>query len=348
MANGSWKIARNRGSAQLPLAIFAVLAIIVVLVGRAQSSLFDRARTTFTDWTAPLLQSVSEPVDGVSRWFGSIGTIFVVYRENLKLKEENAKLRQWQSAALVLEDRIKRYQLLLNAVVDPSLDRITARVIGRESKPFLETMILNAGKSQGVRSGQAVVDEHAIIGRIFLAGERSSWVILLTDLNSRIPVVIRPGNIQAIMAGDNSNAPTLETLAQGAQLREGMQVLTSGDGGLLPPGLAVGVLIRDGGRMRVALLSDANTSDDVQVIKYQAAPESTPTPSLNDLPAASLPPPQPHAPAGNNTTATQPAEPKPAPVKPSSTKKIESNSGPAAATEQSIPAEDPSAQDERD
>ncbi len=291
MANGTWRIARNRGSAQLPLVVFAVIAVIVVLVGKAQSTLFDRVRTTFSDWTAPVLESVNQPVDGVSRWFSHIGDIFTVYRDNQRLREENAKLKQWRAAALVMDERVKRYQLLLNAVSDPTLDRITARVIGRSSKPFLETMILNAGKTQGVQAGQAVVDEHAMIGRVFLTGERSAWVILLTDLNSRIPVIIMPGNIQAIMAGDNSVAPTLETLAQGAALKDGMQVLTSGDGGLLPPGLAVGTLVSDGTRMRVALLADAGTSDEVQVIDYKSSPEAPPAPSPNDLPQMTpLPP----------------------------------------------------------
>jgi rod shape-determining protein MreC len=285
MANGTWKIARNRSSAQLPLAVFAVLAIVVVLIGKAQSSLFDSARTKLSDWTAPLLKTVNVPVAVVSRWVGSAGEIFSVYQENLRLKEENARLRQWHSAALVLDDRVKRYQLLLNAVPDPTLTTVTARVIGRSSKPFLETMILDAGKVQNVKPGQAVLDARGMIGRIFLSGERTSWVILLTDLNSRIPVVIQPGNIQAMIAGDNTAAPTVETLAQGASLKPGMQVLTSGDGGLIPPGLPIGSLAADGDRFRVALLADAGTADDVQIVDFKSPPDKPPAVTKNDLPA---------------------------------------------------------------
>ncbi len=76
-------------------------------------------------------------------------------------------------------------------------------------------MILDAGKAQGVKPGEAVVDARGMIGRIYLAGQHTSWVILLTDLNSRIPVTIAPGNIQAIMTGDNTIAPSLETLRPG-------------------------------------------------------------------------------------------------------------------------------------
>ena len=65
-------------------------------------------------------------------------------------------------------------------------------------------------RAQGVKPGEAVVDARGMIGRIYLPATTPSWVILLTDLNSRIPVAIEPGNIQAIMAGDNTAAPTLE------------------------------------------------------------------------------------------------------------------------------------------
>lgn len=285
MANGTWKIARGKGNAQLPLAIVAVLAIVLVLLGKAQSSVFDRARAQFSDWTAPVLIALHQPVDVVSSWLGSIDTFFVTYQENVRLKEENARLHRWQSAALSLEERIKRYQLLLNAVPDPALSTVTAHVIGRASRPFLDTMILDAGKRNDVKPGQAVVDARGMIGRIFLVGDRTAWVVLLTDLNSRIPVMIQPGNVQAILAGDNTLSPVLETLALGAKLSAGDRVITSGDGGLLPPGLPVGNLAKVGGDYRVALLADASTSTDVQIVDYKTPREEPPALSPNDLPA---------------------------------------------------------------
>lgn len=290
MPNGSWKIARGKGSAQLPLAIVAVLAVVLVLLGKAQSSLFDRARAEFSDWTAPALEAARAPLNGVSRWFGGIGDIFTVYRENLRLKEENARLRQWQSAALMLQDRMKRYQLLLNAVPDPALNSITAHVIGRATRPFLDTMILDAGKENGVHPGQSVVDPRGMIGRVVLTGRRTSWVILLTDLNSRIPVMIAPGNAHAILAGDNTQVPYLETMSGAAKVRAGDQVVTSGDGGFLPPGLPIGVVVANGDGYRVALLADATTSDEVRIVDFKAPREEPPPISSQDLPASPLPP----------------------------------------------------------
>ncbi|HKD21864.1 MAG TPA: rod shape-determining protein MreC [Rhizomicrobium sp.] len=302
MANGTWKIARGKGSPQLSIAIVAVLAALLVVLGRAQSSLFDRARTYFSDATAPMLVAVKGPVNAIGHWIGGLDEIFVVYQQNQDLKRENARLRQWQNAALVLEQRLKRYQLLLNAVPDPSLSAVTAHVIGRANRPFLDTMILDAGRNEGIKPGEAVVDARGMIGRIYLVGQHTSWVILLTDLSSRIPVAVEPGHIQAILAGDNTSAPGLDLSKQGIVLKEGQQIVTSGDGGLLPAGLPVGTVYWDGSEFRAGLLADAASADDVRILDLKAPPEQPPTPAPGDLPvtAAGL---QPLAPAPTSPNA---------------------------------------------
>ena len=296
MANGTWKIARNR-NAQLPLIIVISLALALVLLGRAQSSLFDRARVAVTDFMAPALEDVRAPVRNFDRWIGSLGDILDVYNENLRLKQENARLRQWHSAAVVLDARVKHYQGLLHAVPDPAMNSVLARVIGRSNRPFLETLILDAGKGSNVKPGQAVVDARGMIGRIFLSGQRTSWVIQLTDLNSRIPVSIMPGNVQAIMAGDNSSDPVLEALSQDVMLKPGAEVVSSGDGGLVPQGLPIGTVISEGGVYRVMLFAPASASQDVEILNFRTAPESPPAPLPGDLPAtaAGLPPAAPPA-----------------------------------------------------
>jgi len=319
MANGTFKIARNKGTGQLPIALLTALAIALILIGKAQSTLFDQTRASVTDWAAPALQVVRAPLVGLDRWMGSIGEIFSVYRENLRLKDENARLRQWRNAAIVLDNRVKRYQLLLRAVPDPQLSSVMARVIGRSNQPFLQTMILDAGKTQGIKPGQAVIDARGMIGRIFLTGHHTSWVILLTDLNSRIPVRIEPGNAQAIMAGDNTDAPLLDLLSQRVVLKPGAQVVSSGDGGLLPPGLAIGTVVSNpAGGYRVVLLADSASSEDVNVVDFKLKTEQPPATTPNDLPAtaAGLPPAAPPAPVtapvANATPA--PATPTPQPL----------------------------------
>src|SRR3954469_3202833 len=308
MAN-AWKIAR-KSNAQLPLVIVIALAVVLVLLGKAQNGLFDRARAGATDAMAPALERARAPVAGFERWAGSLLEIFSVYEQNLKLKEENARLKQWRNVAVVLQGRVTRYQALLHAVPDPKLDAVLARVIGRANRPFLQTMIRDAGRDQNALPGEAVVDARGMIGRVYLSGRRTSWVILLTDLNSRIPVTISPGNIPAIMTGDNSKLPVLEMVSRTVVLHPGDQVTSSGDGGLLPAGLPVGTVVSDGkGGWRVALLADAAAAQDVEVLNFARPPEQLPPSAQLPMEAAGLKPQPPPPPSVQ--AAPQPAAPVP-------------------------------------
>src|SRR5206468_3915431 len=105
MVNIAWKISR-RGNTQLPLVIVLALSVVLVLLGKAQSSLFDRARMRLTDWMAPVLSVVHEPVNIVNRWTGSADDVLRVYQENLALKDENARLKQWRTVAIVAQGQV--------------------------------------------------------------------------------------------------------------------------------------------------------------------------------------------------------------------------------------------------
>lgn len=315
MAN-VWKIAR-RSNAQLPLVIVIALAFVLVLLGKAQPGLFDSARSRLTDLMAPPLEVARAPLRGFDRFMGSITDIFSVYKQNLALKEENARLRQWRNVAIVLQGRVNRYQTLLHAVPDPKLNSVLARVIGRASRPFLQTMILDAGKRNKVMPGQAVVDARGMIGRIYLTGQRTSWVILLTDLNSRVPVTIASvggsGNVQAMMTGDNTQLPILSMVSRMENLRAGDQVVSSGDGGFLPAGLPIGTVVQDRGAWRVALLADPASSQDVEILNFSQPPEALPPSAQLPAEAAGLkpqaPPPPAPAAAPQPPVAAKPATP---------------------------------------
>ena len=222
--------------------------------------------------------------------------------------------------ATVLQARVTRYQTLLHAVPDPKLNAVLARVIGRASRPFLQTMILDAGRQDKAMPGQAVVDARGMIGRVYLTGQRTSWVILLTDLNSRIPVTIasaadKSGNVQAMMTGDNTAMPVLDIVSRQEALHAGDQVVSSGDGGLLPSGLPIGTVVDDGnGGWRVALLADPASSQDVEILNFSQPPETLPATAQLPAEAAGLkpqPPPPPPVTAAPVTAPVASATPRP-------------------------------------
>jgi rod shape-determining protein MreC len=172
-------------------------------------------------------------------------------------------------------------------------------------------MILDAGADNGAKAGQAVLDDKGMIGRVYLTGKRTAWVVLLTDINSRIPVTIAPGSVQAILAGDNSATPRLALVEPDAAVKVGDQVVSSGDGGLLPPGLPVGTVVKDAGGFRVALLADASQSESVEILHFARPPEAAPlVPQLPSeaagLPPLPPPPPQPEAAIPSSATPAPP------------------------------------------
>src|SRR5258708_31967475 len=161
---------------------------------------------------------------------------------------------------------MQRYELLLRAIPDRRLVSITARIMGESNRPFIKTLILNAGTAQQVKKGQAVVDDRGLLGRIYVSGERTSWVILLTDLNSRVPVVIEPSHRRAILTGDNTPSPRLELDVGDGPIKAGDRVISTGDGGLLPPDVPVGVIMGEGGGIRGALSARPAMADFVHII----------------------------------------------------------------------------------
>ncbi len=295
MVRAGWKWTRGRGTKQLPILICAVIAVGAAVAGRTHAVFFDSARAALSDWSAPALSGLRAPLTAMQSWTGSVAGIFTVYSENAQLRQENAELHKWQQVALSLEDRLRRYQQLLNAVPDEKTPFITARVIGESSRPFVRTMILNAGTANQVRKGQAVVDQRGLLGRIYVSGENTSWVILLTDLNSRVPVVIEPSHRRAILAGDNTPAPQLELDVGEGPIRSGDRVLSTGDGGLLPPDLPVGVVTGNGENARVVLFATAASADAVNILDYRV-----PEPPVPADPATAVP-------AKTSSSATSPA-----------------------------------------
>ncbi len=312
MAGSGWKWARGRGAKQLPLILCLVIAVATAIAGRAQASIFDNARAALSDWTAPALSGLKAPLTAVQNWIAGFGSIFTVYNENAELKRENAELQKWQQVALSLEDRLRSYQQLLNAVPDEKTPFITARVIGESSRPFVKTMILNAGSTEHVAKGQAVVDARGLLGRIYVTGQNTSWVILLTDLNSRVPVVIEPSHRRAILVGDNTPSPQLELDVGDGPVKSGDRVLTTGDGGLLPPDVPVGLVSGNGEGARVALFASASSADAINILDYRVAdlpPAADLLPATSSQQTASAKPATASTPLAPPTPRVAPAAP---------------------------------------
>ncbi|MBX3505951.1 MAG: rod shape-determining protein MreC [Parvibaculum sp.] len=257
-------------SHRISLIFMLTLAAALLLLGRAETYVFDQARQVVTDLAAPLLEIASRPVAATRRVIERTDEYAYVFDENERLRAENARLLEWKEEALRLQARIARYEALLNVQVDQSIEYVSGRVVSDSGGPFIDTVLVNVGREKGARSGLAVIDSDGLVGRIVSTGPKASRVLLLTDLNSRIPVVVEPAQYKAILAGDNTSWPRLEYLPVQSAVSAGDRVVTSGDGGLIPAGLPIGLVIQtSSGELRVQTFSDRGRLDFVRVLQYE-------------------------------------------------------------------------------
>ena len=224
-------------------------AVGLMILGKVDVLLMDSIRAQVTDTVAPILDALSRPADSVAKAIEQVRQLSVLSQENTLLRESQARLLQWQSAALRLEAENKNLRDLLNYVPGPEPSFITARVIADTGGAFAHSLILNAGVRDGAAKGQAAMTGDGLVGRVASAGSRSVRILLITDLNSRIPVLVGTRRTRAILAGNNSDRPRLIHLLSGEAVSAGDRIVTSGHGGAFPFGLPVGVVasVSDGG-----------------------------------------------------------------------------------------------------
>ncbi|MBC6439199.1 MAG: rod shape-determining protein MreC [Rhodospirillales bacterium] len=249
--------------------LFVGIAIGLMVLSRIDHPAVSMLRTQAVDVLAPVIEIVSKPMATVDSVVARVDHFFEVYDENARLRAENERLLHWQAVARQLEAENDQYRDLLSVVAEPRDAFVTARIIGMSSGTFVRTALINAGSVAGLDVGQAVVTSHGMLGRIVEVGTRSARVLLLTDLNSRVPVVLGSNRSPAIAAGDNSDTLSLMFVADGADIMIGDRLMTSGEGGMLPPGLAVGVVTaNEDGVWHVTPFVDAARIEHVRVLDY--------------------------------------------------------------------------------
>lgn len=267
----------------LVLAAFALM-----LLGKAETLVVERTRSAIADVAAPILDALSRPAASVDNFIDQVKELMQLREENARLREEVARLHSWHSIANNLAVENQSLREMLNFVPPPRASFVSARVIADGSGPFSRSVLLNVGTRNGIAKGQAVVNDAGLIGRITEVGQRSARVLLLSDFNSRVPILFETTRERAILAGDNSSTMRLDFVAPTAKVTLGDRIVTSGHGGLLPAGLTVGTIISGkDGAPRVQPFVDWSRLEYVRVVDYPA-PTNPEADDEDDQPAAPL------------------------------------------------------------
>ena len=243
---------------QQRFSLFALIifSIILIYVETIEAKPLDYLRSFIKDTIYRGSVVVSFPSKGFKSVFSTVENHLNLYNKNIKLKEENAQLKEqiYDPNFLIFEN--KQLRKLLDEQVTSSANFVSARVMLDKQSPYLNSFIINSGSNKEIKNSMAVLDGKNFIGRIVDVNFFSSRVLLVTDLNSKIPVLVEPSGHHAILSGRGKNELTLEYLPKNHKVQSGNKVYTSGKEGIFSPGIPIGEVRVGTEKIFVSLFSD--------------------------------------------------------------------------------------------
>lgn len=220
--------------------LFLMLSAGLLFLNQQHPEKLRTLQHTVEDSLVPVVEALSAPAKLVDRFNQRLSEVAFLYQENQRLRDENTRLMQWQGVASQIQSENQALRELVKLKALPQSGFVTARVVGNSQHVFSNSLFLDTGKKLGVKRYQAVISSEGLVGRVTEAGENTSRVMLITDINSRIPIITETSRIRAILTGDNSKQPLLQYVASTGKLKVGERIVTSSDGGVFPAGLPVG------------------------------------------------------------------------------------------------------------
>ena len=254
------------------IAVMALALLALFLFWRIDSPRAEQMRTAMIDRIVPRFEWALVPVTRVTQMVSGFQSYARIYEQNQELRRELQRMSAWREAAVQLEQENSKLMAQNNVRIDPALTSVTGVVMVDSGSAFRQSVLLNVGRQDGIVEGWATMDGLGLVGRISGVGNRTSRDVLLTDPSSRLPVTVQPTGERALLTGDNTPLPLLEFVEQGDNVRPGDRVVSSGDGGVFPPGLLVGQVAQGSdGRLRLRMAADYERLEFLRVLRSHPA-----------------------------------------------------------------------------
>ena len=248
----------QRGAKQkFSLFVLILLSLFIFILDNSNLKPIKFLRSLINDGIYRISAVSSSPIkfSGASKDF-FVKHIFT-YQENERLRKELEDLKNKDFQSSFLESENNKLQNVLELEKSSPYTVVNAKVILDKNSPYLNSVIINKGSNSGIKLGMPVLNEGYLAGRIVEVNFVSSRILLLNDLNSRIPVVVSPSGTQAILSGIGKRKPSLEYLPDNFILGDKENIVfTSGKDGVLYPGIAVGKIVLEDNKKLVKLFSD--------------------------------------------------------------------------------------------
>ena len=259
---------KKKDKQKFSLLTLIILSIIVIILSNINFKPIQFLKIGINEIIYRTTFIVSKPenyIKNLTLKFNEHMNLFENY-ENIKSELENLKEEQITSNFLKLEN--EKLRNLINENINST--EVLAKVLIDRESPFLKSIILNKGTKDNVKMGMGILDGVYLVGQIIEVNFTNSRALLLSDLNSKIPSVLAPQNIQAVISGTGKNYGIIEHTKD--DIEEDLKdqdviIYTSGLGGLFKPGIPIGKISKYTNN-KVEFFSDFTQLDYVKITSY--------------------------------------------------------------------------------
>ena len=261
---------KKENKQKFSLIALILLTITILTLGKFNFKAVDYLKISLKEVAYRSSFIVSIPENLVKNFYEKTKDHFSVYNENIQLKKD---LKEQTSKNYNIEFILAENERLKKTIddLDYFSDEILAKVLIDKQSPFLKSIILNKGSKDKVLIGMAVLDDDYLVGKVVDVTYSTSRVLLLSDLNSKIPVDIMPNSIQSILSGTGEDNGTIQYLKKQDVIENGSRVFTSGAGDIFKSGIPIGEISKKTGssELNVNFYSDFSQLRFVKLVSYK-------------------------------------------------------------------------------
>jgi rod shape-determining protein MreC len=257
----------SKGTQQrFSLFVLLLLSIIFLLFEKIETKPLNYFRSIIKDTIYRGSFLASMPTEGINKVTSSISKHIKLYNEYNKLKAENSLLKNNISQSDFFKMENKQLKILIGENSNEDTNFFSARVMLDKKSPYLNSFVLNSGSNKKIKNGMAVLDDGKnFIGRIVDVNFFSSRVLLISDLNSKIPAIVEPSGSHGILSGHGNKNASLEYLPENHKVQDGDIVYTSGKEGIFAVGIPIGEIKKINRKIEVLLFSDLSQISFVNI-----------------------------------------------------------------------------------
>ena len=262
---------KKENKQKFSLSALIILTLSILILGKYDFKVINYAKLSLKEIAYRSTFIFSTPENFIKNGFIATKNHFFVYEENkiLKQKVKDLEIKKYNTQYIQTEN--ERLKETLNELKFSS-NEILAKVIVDKQSPFLKSIIVNKGSKHGVILGMGVLDQEYLVGKVVEVNFTTSRVLLLSDLNSKIPVDILPNNIQSILSGTGGNIGKIQYIKEEALIESESIVYTSGAGGIFKPGVPIGRTVKNSlnSEINVEFYSEFSQLRFVKLRSYKA------------------------------------------------------------------------------